>query len=547
MQPLKQLIALSVLSASTSSLALPFMPLDARGMAMGNTGVASARLAHAPAYNPALLTQVQADDDFAILLPQFGVILADEGDVVKTGNTIKNTIFPKYEQLFSEGSANNFSASLKNMKTTSSALNTSLENAKAANDAASASAAVTDLKAKNSNFRGSIDDFRAQIKKMNEATAELNSSLGNISSNPLRVQAAMATAFAFPAYNYTFAMSIRDNLHVSARTVFTQKDRNLFAAYGLAAEGYTKGAYALPDSIDTAITSLETFAGGGAAPNPADFDNLKGKSDGVSTYNSDEVNTAGGNIRIMKNGELSAESKNPQLDSNIQFAAINILELGFSGAHEFKIKDYNVSFGITPKILYIETFHYGTSMQNKSKIDSSAINNARSSYVDVNLDLGASYRFPQYPSWLLGASIKNLIPKSYKTKDTDIKDENGIVIDKLSGPTLKVYPQLRVGGSYTNDWFVGSVDLDITENKPTAFEIPTRFLAFGAEFDLYDSAQFRLGARSNLRAPDPLKQSTLSVGFGLSPSILEFNLAAIVNPSDFKRELGLALELGMAF
>ena len=36
--------------------ATPLLPIDSRGLAMGSTGAASAKLAHAPQYNPALLS-----------------------------------------------------------------------------------------------------------------------------------------------------------------------------------------------------------------------------------------------------------------------------------------------------------------------------------------------------------------------------------------------------------------------------------------------------------------------------------------------------------
>ena len=61
-----------------SAVAAPFMPMDARGLAMGNTGVASAQRAHAPAYNPSLHSQAHESDDFALMFPQIGVNVDDE-------------------------------------------------------------------------------------------------------------------------------------------------------------------------------------------------------------------------------------------------------------------------------------------------------------------------------------------------------------------------------------------------------------------------------------------------------------------------------------
>ena len=69
------MIKRSILATAVAALSLPavnaapFQPMDARGIAMGNTGVASAQRAHAPAYNPSLLAQEFGKDGFAILLP----------------------------------------------------------------------------------------------------------------------------------------------------------------------------------------------------------------------------------------------------------------------------------------------------------------------------------------------------------------------------------------------------------------------------------------------------------------------------------------------
>src|SRR5690554_187845 len=97
------MIKRTVLATAVAALALPtvnaapFQPMDARGIAMGNTGVASAMRAHAPAYNPSMLAQEFGKDDFAILLPQVGVSVADEKEMVDTAQDIADYIFPRFE------------------------------------------------------------------------------------------------------------------------------------------------------------------------------------------------------------------------------------------------------------------------------------------------------------------------------------------------------------------------------------------------------------------------------------------------------------------
>ncbi|MEI6897484.1 MAG: conjugal transfer protein TraF [Psychromonas sp.] len=57
---------------------------DARGNAMGNTGVASSHYLTAPFYNPALGANFKAHDDFAILLPAIGASFDDVDENLTT-------------------------------------------------------------------------------------------------------------------------------------------------------------------------------------------------------------------------------------------------------------------------------------------------------------------------------------------------------------------------------------------------------------------------------------------------------------------------------
>src|SRR5690606_40599867 len=81
-------------------------PMDARGLAMGNTGVASAKRAHAPAYNPSLLAQGSEKDDFALLFPQLGVQVADEEEMIDEAERISDDIFPEFEAAIDGGNLN---------------------------------------------------------------------------------------------------------------------------------------------------------------------------------------------------------------------------------------------------------------------------------------------------------------------------------------------------------------------------------------------------------------------------------------------------------
>ncbi|WP_413698691.1 conjugal transfer protein TraF [Psychromonas sp. KJ10-10] len=65
---------------------------DARGNAMGNTGVASANYLLAPFYNPALVASADSSDDFAILLPALAISARDSDDSLSLIDDLQSSI-----------------------------------------------------------------------------------------------------------------------------------------------------------------------------------------------------------------------------------------------------------------------------------------------------------------------------------------------------------------------------------------------------------------------------------------------------------------------
>lgn len=81
----KTILALSIAGALVASnVNAASKVADARGNAMGNTGVASAEYLTAPFYNPALGANFKAHDNFGMLLPAIGVNANDEDDTLNT-------------------------------------------------------------------------------------------------------------------------------------------------------------------------------------------------------------------------------------------------------------------------------------------------------------------------------------------------------------------------------------------------------------------------------------------------------------------------------
>ncbi|WP_318464937.1 conjugal transfer protein TraF [Photobacterium leiognathi] len=96
---LKKLSAVSIILLSTSSTAaFAFNGADARGMAMGGTGVASANYLAAGFYNPALATNYTDNDDFGLMLPSVSVSAHDADDLyhkIDHFQEVDSRIFPE--------------------------------------------------------------------------------------------------------------------------------------------------------------------------------------------------------------------------------------------------------------------------------------------------------------------------------------------------------------------------------------------------------------------------------------------------------------------
>ncbi|CAA0119348.1 Uncharacterised protein [BD1-7 clade bacterium] len=73
---------LTALTLSSNAIAIPFNAVDARSMAMGGTGTASAYPGAAPVFNPALLSHFDKDERAEIIVPNIGVTaFADPGAI----------------------------------------------------------------------------------------------------------------------------------------------------------------------------------------------------------------------------------------------------------------------------------------------------------------------------------------------------------------------------------------------------------------------------------------------------------------------------------
>ena len=544
----RSLLATSIAMALVQqAAAAPLLPIDARGLAMGSTGVASAKLAHAPQYNPALLSTANEEDDFAIILPQFGVIVADEDKLVESFDDLANEDYKTTQ----EPIIDHFDTILTNLDSALTGGSTSVEqqvknlNIQLNNPATTTAA----LRNTASSLDTSISNVQIQTADLTQTTFDLTSELDSLSGSPLRGSLGINAAIAIPSKTFAAAVSVSGSAYFSGRMFFTADDQALLNDYAGAIDDYagevkdyTAATSLLADTLDNAATACN--------PNPltpqclalgtqadAQLATANDELNDINTFNRSSGNTV--IIGTDGSGNLVI-AEDPELTSNVQIIAVAVTEIGLTLSREFEIAGENIAIGITPKLQTIKTFNFVASVEDE-EIDEEDVKDTEQDFSDFNIDVGAAYQFGQDKQWQAGLVAKNIMSKEYETKSNEYGPTGALQTNKTK---VSLDTQIRAGISHTTEWTVVAFDLDLMENDPVAFESASQYASIGAEFDLFDTLQLRAGYRTNLSASD---SSVASVGFGLSPFGLHIDLAAMANPSDPEKEAGVAMELGFYF
>lgn len=520
---------LGAVSAAQVSAA-PFMPMDARGLAMGNTGVASAKRAHAPAYNPSLLSKSDADDDFALLLGLGGSI-SDEDEIADVANDISDNIVPELERLLEkkEEDTGTIADAIDNANTAIDRIRGLLGNTVGPDS-------IQRINDANSDLGSALADIDAQLADLNSTTSELDNALNSISGSPLSGTLGGTFALAFPGKKFAAALHVVGNVHFSGRMLFSGNDSNLLQAYGTAASDYVDAAQTLQSDLDAALSSDDQIA---------EVEALEGDIDEVANFTSADVDTASGTIRIIENGEVTDAADDADLDSQVQVVGLSVIDVGLAFARDFTISGQQVALGVTPKYQTITTFHFVTEVDNEEDIDESDFEDATEEYNQFNLDLGASWSITENGKWIAGLVGKNLLGGSFDTADAEVRGSSNPLLPAVEGTKVEITPQYRAGLAYNGEWTSIAIDLDLVENDPVAYESATQFAAVGAEFDVFSFLQLRAGYRTNLAASNA---EVVSAGLGLSPfELFHIDIALLANPNKVEKEFGGAAELGFYF
>lgn len=252
-----------------------------------------------------------------------------------------------------------------------------------------------------------------------------------------------------------------------------------------------------------AITANAWMVGGGLLDvTAADTNQVNQRLDTLRAA----LNSSDPNTQVAGVSSLSDPSTGFTSSAKVRGAVM--AEVGVSLARVFNLMNHDIAFGITPKVVKIETFDYSTGV-NTADI---TFDTGRKAYTSMNLDIGAVQDFKN--GWRGGMAVKNVVPKDYET---------------ALGNIIETAPQLRVGVSRSSSWTTVTADLDITENDPVGFDSKTQYLAVGGEFNVFSILQLRAGYRHNISDSDT---SIPTLGAGLLVFGAHIDIAAAYNGTE---------------
>lgn len=211
---------------------------------------------------------------------------------------------------------------------------------------------------------------------------------------------------------------------------------------------------------------------------------------------------------VVSAGLINIDTVSPIPDADVAALGVAIQEIGIPLGTDFKIAGMQVSVGITPRFVQVDSIEYVESIQTSDVddiIDTDSEDLGSFTTVDAGITLNIIDTFR------VGLVAKNLIEE---TKTTTL------------GNDVEFDTHLRAGAAIDLGVVTVAADLDLTEREPIAFENPSKSFSVGAEFDAFNTVQLRAGYQTNL-ADGSTDPDLLSLGVGIW---LGFNLdiAAVV-------------------
>ena len=442
-------LLLPSLFISASLWAQPFAPMDTRSMAMGDTGVGSARPGAAGLFNPALLSIGDETDHVHIIVPNLGIGVFADPDALDAYNDIED------EEYLDE-----------------------IDDAIVAMENALTDAQLVSAK----------NDFTNNARG-------LNNSLGDLSEQPFRINAAAFAAISAP----------RKNLGLSA-----------FASANATLETSPRVSRCDDELLEDYIRF---------------FEDINSQADLIAAEASPNNQAGCDNNPIITLGDINDPTDD--LTSDVLVAGVTITEVGVALSKEIKLFGRTVAMGVTPKLQTVTSYYAVPSVQDLDNEDydlADELEDSEKDDNDVNLDLGIATTFLD-DRITVGLVVKNLISNQYDTSESAAGESLSFDVDT----------QARLGVAW--DAPLGltvAADLDLTKNQPFFLGEDTQFLGAGVEWDVANLVRLRGGVRSNLADSD---DQMLTAGVGFNIIAVHFDLAAQFSDNN----VGGAFQLGVDF
>lgn len=214
----------------------------------------------------------------------------------------------------------------------------------------------------------------------------------------------------------------------------------------------------------------------------------------------------------------------PTYSSTLAQRGLRVAENGIAAAKVLNVNKgwmRNVAVGISAKFLLVEAYGYDDPLRSAEvKIDRAG----RKVGSQFTFDVGM---LKEVGVWKFALVAKNIAPGSYGYGS--------------SGDEFKIEPQLRAGFAYQSRHSIVELDIDVTENDPVGFALPSQIAAIGWEWQAWRWLAFRAGYQQNLTG-DEAGYGALGLGMIFS-EMVHLDIAGFAG----EEGEGVSAQLGLQF
>jgi len=190
---------------------------------------------------------------------------------------------------------------------------------------------------------------------------------------------------------------------------------------------------------------------------------------------------------------------------------------------------YDVNIGTKIKYQRVDLLYTSLGMVDFDE-DDFDIDDSYTDASGVNVDLGIHIALGEERQWNFALIVDDII-----SQEINLIQQNTIL-------ELELAMTSSVGISYQQEWFTLSAELDLTDRNGFEQLTAPKYASVGAQLNLGEHAQLRLGARTDL---NDVEGDVVTAGLGLSPwDVFSFDIAVFAGQND---NAGAAMQLGVKF